>query len=130
MIDNVIGDFWESLQKIFGTLEKINSINGDSISPSIGRTANDFFLLRAFIAYASENDELSISVDIQSCNDGVIITSDICLENGEIIAEGPTMNLGKLSNEKVITINLKKWESLFKKFIFDNSEKINEVNLK
>jgi hypothetical protein len=58
----------------------------------LGRSANDTFLLRAYLSFRRHNDgnEVAITVDVQSKGQQLTIESDACSDDGKVIASGPS----------------------------------------
>jgi hypothetical protein len=63
----------------------------------VGNYSNDAFVLRSYVSFRADNDgdELAVTVDItaepaiEASTAAISIESDICLDDGTIIATGP-----------------------------------------
>lgn len=93
-----------------------------SILCDVGHYSNDSFLLRSFVSLRGDNkgDELAMTVDIttQSVSDTrttVSIESDICLDNGTIVATGPSARLDSQSPQ--FEADISSWSKEFDTFL-------------
>jgi hypothetical protein len=94
-----------------------------SILCDIGHYSNESFLLRAFVSLRSDNDsdELAMTVDItaQPRSDEsttISIRSDVCLDDGTVLAEGPSAEFesASLGNETAISSWNKEFDAFLK----------------
>lgn len=76
------------------------------------------YALRAYLTFMvdSQSDEISVSVDIKTLENGVNIESDICDDEGEILFEGPKYD-GEFTEEA-----LSSWLLDYRVFLSDKSE--------
>lgn len=97
-----------------------------SILIDVGHYSNDAYLLRAFVSLRNDNqgDELAMTVNIKAppanaTKITITIESDLCLDNGTIVATGPCAKLdpSRPSFQKEISA----WSEEFAAFLH-NSE--------
>jgi len=74
--------------------EKVAMIEPSLIS-DLGRTKNDAFPLRAYLAFrrSTGNEEVAIAVDVQSDDKRMMIESDACKDDGTVLAAGPSTKI-------------------------------------
>jgi hypothetical protein len=93
-----------------------------SILCNVGHYSTEAFLLRSFVSLRADNagDELAMTVDIttQSASDTsstVLIESDICLDDGTIVAPGPSATFDASSRD--FEADLSSWSKEFDAFL-------------
>ena len=61
----------------------------------VGMSSNDAYLLRGYAAFTKckHGDEVVLSFDIWKGNEQYLITSDVCLDDGRYLSEGPTVTI-------------------------------------
>jgi hypothetical protein len=104
--------FWEKL-----------AAGDPSLVCNIGRTSNDAFPLRAFLAICRSLDgaELSITVDVRDVGVEFRIESDVCFEDGRIIANGPIATFQK---SQEIDSALEVWLDELDEFLQETQPKV------
>jgi hypothetical protein len=87
---------------------------------------NEAFFLRAYASFLKDNqsDELAICVDVKAQSNKLIITSDVCYGEGEIMAEGPSVTCAISDLEKISGSPLDSWLNEFKKFLTTKEDEI------
>jgi hypothetical protein len=93
-----------------------------SILCDVGHYSTEAFLLRSFVSLRSDNegDELAMTVDIttQSASDTspkFSIESDICLDDGTIVATGPSAKFDASSRH--FEADISSWSKEFDAFL-------------
>lgn len=91
-----------------------------SIICDVGKSSNSAFLLRSFVSLRAENDgdELAVTIDISHPdNETISIDADICMDDGRIIAAGPSVQF-PAKNVRTISIDaVSAWSSAFDNFL-------------
>lgn len=97
--------------RIFGDSFRRNQA---SLQSSTGDSRNDSFLLRAWLSLTKDvqGDEVVVSVDGQWKGRLFVVTSDICEDEGTLLASGPTFRVNELSEDI-----LEKWFTEFDSFL-------------
>jgi hypothetical protein len=101
--------------------ENIGAKNPDLIR-TIGGGSNDAFVLTAHLAFMKhdQGEELAISIDMVRRGDMVVATTDICLDDGTYVADGPgaTFNALELENLSKTPPNFDEWLAAFEEFLW------------
>jgi hypothetical protein len=91
----------------------------------VGHFSNESFLLRAFVSLRTDvdSDELALSVDITSqrrinASTTVSVESDLCLDNGTIVAAGPSAEFDASSPQAAAEIF--SWNKAFDAFLTES----------
>lgn len=92
-------------------------------------TANDAFLLRAFLTLKkhAQGEELAVCVDVRHINELLAIDSDVCLDDGTIIAEGPSAELPWSEGESNCADGIGDWFREFERFLHDNEPAVSNA---
>jgi hypothetical protein len=87
---------------------------------------NDYFLLMAYLAFAkpSDKNEIALTIDIQVIEGTLKVVSDLCFENGEILANGPSAQIAITKGNRVSPDLLNEWFDQFERFLNDVEERI------
>jgi hypothetical protein len=90
-----------------------------SIIADVGHYSNEAYLLRSFVSLRADNDgyELALTVDITRPPNGgmVSIESDVCLDDGTIIASGPTARFDMMNSNSAAEASF--WSKNFDEFL-------------
>lgn len=83
------------------------------------RTKNDTFLLRVYLTFCkqTQGDEVAINVDIRRINQELIIESDVCMDDGTIIAVGPSITVPLSNSESHFGTAIDCWLCEFDEFL-------------
>ncbi|MGJ3704311.1 hypothetical protein [Variovorax sp. AFSI2.2] len=103
-------------------LEKIDS----SLICDLGRIQNDAFLLRAYLAFrrGAGNEEVAITVDVQSDGKQMKIESDACKDDGTVLAVGPFAEIQLSEDDLGVQHALDGWVREFEQFLSDSETEI------
>jgi hypothetical protein len=98
----------------------------------VGHFSNEAFLLRSFVSLRSDDqsDELAMSVDITTHPKGdrsttIRIDSDLCLDDGTILATGPSGEFDAASPELETQTAL--WSEAFDVFLNESEDEAIEI---
>ncbi|AKJ29721.1 hypothetical protein [Caldimonas brevitalea] len=85
--DRLWRDLHVILAAVAAEIEKFDS----TLACEVACTSNDAFPVRAYLAVrrSPTGDELAVVVDVQATGDGWSASSDICTDDGAVVAEGP-----------------------------------------
>jgi hypothetical protein len=91
----------------------------------VGHYSNEAFLLRSFVSLRSndQSDELAMSVDITACEQSdssttISVESDLCLEDGTVVATGPSGKFDASSPE--VEREIASWNKAFEDFLTES----------
>jgi hypothetical protein len=117
---------WPQLQAILLRFASRIHATNENLTHTINYTKNDIFPLMAYLSFAtqSDEDELVISIDVKYANNYLIITSDICRDNGEVIAIGPLTEILFGNDQTYPDAKIINWLEEFERFLCDNESKI------
>jgi len=124
----IVESFWLRLHAVLSVFaEKLAAVH-PALVRELGRTANDAFLLRGYLAFkrGADGDELSITVDIQSDGQQITITSDACTDDGRVVAAGPSAAI-RSSSERSVELALDEWLHEFEQFLLKNESAVAEA---
>jgi hypothetical protein len=90
-----------------------------SLISDIGRTKNDAFALRAYLALrrSAGNEEVAITVDVQSDKERMTIESDACKDDGTVLAVGPSAEIQLSGDDQIAQHALDRWAREFDQFL-------------
>ncbi len=88
----------------------------------LGRSANDTFVLRAYLAVkrSASGEEVAITVDVRSDGQALIVESDACLDNGKVLAAGPSVTISLTDEDLCIESAFSGWLSEFERFLSES----------
>jgi hypothetical protein len=110
---------WIRLRIIFTALaDRLTTVDPTLIC-DLGRTANEAFLLRGYVALKRhrDGDEIAITVDVQSDGQRLTVESDVCADNGEVIAVGPSISIELSETQSRIDDAVSDWLRDFEQFL-------------
>ena len=117
---NIIAkDLWVKIQRLLEAFaEKITQIDPSLIS-KVGNTTNDAFFVSGYLSFIrhADGDEIAISIDAQTNGEQLTIDSDVCADNGQIIAQGPTAKISLSDNQPNLKAALDDWLDEFGRFL-------------
>ncbi len=122
----LISDFGLRIDEKFKRLAPKLLLNHPDYKFITGINSNESYPLRAFISIFknSQSEELAISIDIKKQNSFFLLEGDVCLQDGTIIAEVPSIQFSGEDTQTKIEIQLEQWLSDFDKTIIENSKNI------
>ena len=92
-------DFLHQLQPtLLDFSERVRAAN-PALTCDFGSTKNDAFLLRVYLSISMHRDgeEVAVTVDAMIATDVLNIVSDVCHDNGQVIAVGPSVKVRAFS---------------------------------
>jgi hypothetical protein len=109
---------WKSIFPLLQRFAEQISAKEPAIKSTIGKSSNDTFLLRCYVGFGKldSDEEISITVDASLDKGMLMLTSDLCSDNGEVIADGPNSNLIPLV-DKLSTESIAAWLQNFDAFL-------------
>ncbi len=93
---------------------------------NIGRTANDAFLLRGYLALQRHagSDEIAITIDLRGDGKSLIVESDACMDSGEVIAVGPSALISLADGQTSLEVGIGDWFLEFERFLEENERAV------
>lgn len=122
----IIDVLWLRLHAVLAAFSrKLVAVDPMLIS-DIGRTANDAFLLRGYLAFKrrATGDEVAITIDVQSDGQQVTIESDACLDDGKVVAVGPAVTIPWADSKVNVEAALEEWLHEFEQFLLENESAV------
>jgi hypothetical protein len=112
---------WLCLWPLLDAFAKQVTASDPTAHYSIERSSNNTFLLRGYVSIvkdATAGDELAITFDAFLTDDGMVtLSSDVSMDNGEILAEGPAVSIQLSAISSTSEGLLAQWLSEFKDFL-------------
>lgn len=126
-----VKSFWKKLESALQLLAAQLLAGHAGFKFHIGCSSNSVFLLRAYLTIlrSNEGDELSITVDIKSQENGLLIGSDVVGEDGVIVADGPSLELHGDLSDQAIEERVGEWFKSFDRLFVEKSADI-EIAIK
>jgi len=109
---------WRSVQPLLETFAGKIATANPAVTYIVEATANDAFMLRGYASFrkAAAGDELAVTVDGAFTDNGILLSSDACMEDGEVLAEGSTASF-QLSALAKNSTPLTEWLGSFEDFL-------------
>lgn len=87
----LIEALWLRLHTTLSTFTGKIQMRDSSVIRDVGRTSNEAFLLRAYLAFRRrvDGEEPAITVDIRGDDKQMAMQSDVCKEDGTVLMTGP-----------------------------------------
>lgn len=122
----IVEALWCRLHTVLTTFAQKLEVVDPTLSRNLGRTANDAFLLRGYLALRrhADGDEVAITVDVQSRGQQLTVESDACIDGGRIIAVGPSAVISLSESQSNIETALNDWLREFERFLLENESSV------
>jgi len=116
----------EELRPIYESLIDFVASSELSVSVNAGQSENDNFPYRGFLSFTKANseNELALTVSVKTIDIGEIIKSDVCLDDGRLIADGPSAMLSNSNKVEIKSSILSDWVSKYRLFVSESKEDI------
>ena len=100
-----------------------------ALACDLGSSKNDVFLLRVYLSISMRGDgeEVAVTVDLMVTADALNIVSDVCQDNGQIIAVGPSAAIPWDGNLPTQNDALTIWLREFDKFLCDSEAEVVKI---
>jgi hypothetical protein len=124
-MNKVPDDLWLSLHPILDSFAKKIVLMQPSVCYRIDHSSNKSFLMRGHLSFLKKrsDDELAICFDAVE-KDGLIdVSTDICMDSGEVLAMGPNLTINVFSSALATQKKIKQWLDETQIFLI-NSEPI------
>lgn len=93
-----------------------------TLTYDLGGTENDAFLLRAYLSFRmhDDGDEVAVTVDVNTDADTLNVVSDVCGDDGLVIAVGPATTEPWRQGQPIPDDALRNWLTQFERFLRSN----------
>lgn len=110
---------WEKTRSILEPLAEEVSQRMPAATLRFYQSENDAFWLRGYLSImvSAQGDELAVVVSGQRSNGGIILTSDISMDDGETLGEGPTASIPLSELSRLTDGPTEQWLIQFSKFL-------------
>lgn len=114
-------------------LHAILTVFGDRLAAAdptlicnIGRTANDAFLLRGYLALQRHagGDEIAIIIDVRSDGQQLTLESDACTDSGGVVIAGPSALIPLADGQTSVEVEIGDWLREFERFLEENEQAV------
>lgn len=117
-MDELADVLWMRLQEVMANFSVRLSNEDSELRCSIVRLRNEAFPLRGYLAFQKHsNDEVAIFVDMQCDEFEASISSDVSLEDGFVIADGPSLSVPLVVSKVEFELEIECWIKNFGKFL-------------
>ena len=128
MTTSVTEVLWAHIRPVLADFADRLTTVDSTVMPNIQRTANGSFPLRCYLALkrTKDGEEMAITVDVRSNKQQLIVESDVCIDNGEVIAAGPSTIIVLAEDQSLIDSAICGWTRDFEQFLRANETTIFE----
>lgn len=132
MDDLIVEALWVRLQEILAEFAQKLCSADPTLIRSIGRTVNDAFLLRAYLSLRKheQGDEVAVGVDIRRVDQQLVVESDVCLDDGTVVAAGPSVEVVLVDDDASRAAAIGDWLREFEKFLKENELVVSKATAK
>jgi hypothetical protein len=126
MMMTIVEALWLRLHAILSVFaEKLAAVD-PALVRDLGRTANDAFVLRGFLAFrrSADGEEVAITVDIQNDGQHMTVTSDVCKDDGRVVVAGPSAAIRLSEPERSVEIAINDWLHEFDQFLLKHESEV------
>jgi hypothetical protein len=115
----IVENLWLRLHAALSAFSGKVAMIDPSLICDLGRTKNDAFPLRAYLAFRRSvgTEEVAITVDVQSDVKRMMIESDVCKDDGTMLAAGPSTEIQLSQDDQGIQHALDGWVREFERFL-------------
>jgi hypothetical protein len=118
-IGRVVEVLWPRLQEVLRAFAEEIAVNDPTLIIDIGRSANDAFPLRAYLAFRrhADGEEFAVAIDVQSNDQQITIESDVSLDDGKVICSGPSTTVATLADMRNLENSIDDWMREFEPWL-------------
>lgn len=122
----IVEILWLRLHAALSAFSERVAMIEPSLISDLRRTKNDAFPLRAYLAFrrSAGNEEVALTVDVQSDDKRMMIESDACKDDGTVLAAGPSTEIQLSENDQGVQRAIDGWVREFEQFLSDSEAKI------
>jgi hypothetical protein len=119
MKTTVIEDIWRRLDPVLKAFADRLVARDPALICDLGRTSNEVFPLRGYLALArsKSGDEIAVTIDVKSDGELLVLASDVCADQGLVIATGPSTTLNLSDDESRIDTGIGDWLRELEQFL-------------
>ena len=120
----IVETLWASAEQALRIFAKRLADDDPTLRHELRRTANDAFLLRAYLSFRkrADGDEVAVTVDVQGDGKRLVVASDACTEDGTVIADGPSSTIPLFAGQAETEAALASWLKAFEHFLQTNEQ--------
>lgn len=121
MITTLAEDLWVRLNALLETFAEKVTKNDSTLICRVVNTTNKAYLLRGYLSFMKHEDgnEVAITLGVQTNGKELTAVSDVCTDEGVIIADGPSTTISLSGNQPNIKVALDEWLDKFGRFLED-----------
>ena len=122
----IVEALWLRLHAILDVFADRLAAADPTLTRDLGRSANDVFMLRGYLALRRHADgaEVAITIDVRGDDQQLTIESDACTDDGEIIAAGPSTVLPLAESRPKVEAAIGDWLREFERFLMENEQAV------
>ena len=115
----LVDAIWPHLRELLSVFAGGITVVDGTLACEVVRTANDAFLLRAYAAFRrhSGGGEVAITVDVQRNDQHLSFESDVCTDDGTIVATGPSATIPISESQSCVEASINGWMRDFECFL-------------
>jgi hypothetical protein len=115
---------WLRLQAILKVFADRFVASNPTLILDIGRTANDNFMLRGYLAVRRRpgGDEIAITIDVRSDGQRLALESDACSDDGRVVAAGPSAAIALVDDQRSVEAAIGDWLRDFERFLIESEQ--------
>lgn len=110
---------WGSLRPLLNAFAEQIAAADPAVSYYVESTSNASFLLRGYASLrkAAAGEEIAVMVDAAFGNGVIFLSSDACMDDGELLAQGPAASVQLSGLSSASEAPLAQWLGSFKDFL-------------
>jgi hypothetical protein len=123
---NVAAVLWPRLHGILTAFAARVCAVDPTLTRDVGRSDNDTFPLRGYLAFTRhpQGDEVAITIDVCQGDEQLTIESDVCTDDGTVIATGPTAAISFSTDRTSAEKAIDDWIRAFTGFLEENASAV------
>jgi len=122
-------ELWPQLCALLEAFASRVQMLNPTLKCTVAHSENDAFLMRGYLSFRAndDGDEVAISVDVQRREHLLVVTSDICWDDGRIIATGPNVSISACDDGENLRAVFNEWIDHFQQFLYDSEPALFEA---
>jgi len=122
----IVEVLWLRLHAILGVFADRLAAADPTLTRDVGRTANDVFMLRGYLALRrhAHGAEVAITIDVRGDDQQLTIESDVCTDDGEVIAAGPSTVIPLVESRPKVEAAISDWLRKFERFLLEKEQAV------
>ena len=121
-------EVWQALNECFTRIADLLRAERPTLEWTSGHSDNEAFAFRAFASFSTRGpgeEDVVVSVDFERREGELYYSSDVAMEDGQVLADGPSGTL-ILATEEAVRKEVKSAVNAIEKFVLSSAPLIKE----